>query len=146
MSNQNTAWQIREFHFPDDYEAVIELWKNAGPGVHVAKSDTREEMQKKLTRDPDLFLVAELDGEIVGTVIGGFDGRRGMIYHLAVAEKLRRKHIGGALMAEVESRLKSRGCIKAYLLLVKGNNEAKRFYQKRGWQKMKVDAYGKDLE
>lgn len=146
MSIQDTEWQIREFRFPDDYEAVIELWKNAGPGIHVAKSDTRDEMQKKLSRDPDLFLVADLDGEIVGTVIGGFDGRRGMIYHLAVAEKLRRKNVGSALMAEVEARLKARGCIKAYLLLVKGNREAEKFYQQQGWQKMHVDAYGKELE
>lgn len=145
MSIPDSRWRIREFQYPDDYQAVIELWDNAGTGIHVAKSDSMEETQKKLLRDPDLFLVADLDGKIVGTVIGGFDGRRGMIYHLAVASALRRKKLGTALMAEVESRLKATGCIKAYLLLVKGNKEAAKFYRQQGWQKMQVDTYGKDL-
>ena len=53
-------------------------------GVHVGRSDTPAEIEKKLARDPDLFLVAECEQQIIGSVIGGYDGRRGMIYHLAV--------------------------------------------------------------
>jgi ribosomal protein S18 acetylase RimI-like enzyme len=75
---------IREFSYPQDYEAARRLWEIAGPGIHVRSSDQPGEIQKKLQRDPDLFLVAEVAGTLAGTVIGGFDGRRGMIYHLAV--------------------------------------------------------------
>ena len=54
----------------------------------MGRSDTLAEITKKVQRDPDLFLVAEADGRLIGSVIGGFDGRRGMIYHLAVAVRL----------------------------------------------------------
>ena len=85
-SVSDREFSIRTFHFPDDYSAVIRLWENAGPGIHVRRSDQPEEIQKKLERDPDLFLVAEHGGQIIGSVLGGFDGRRGMMYHLAVAQ------------------------------------------------------------
>ena len=78
-------FSIREFHFPEDYDAARRLWEGAGPGIHIRRSDEPGEIQKKLQRDPDLFLVAEADGQLIGTVLGGFDGRRGMVYHLAVA-------------------------------------------------------------
>ena len=54
--------QLREFQYPDDYPEALGLWENAGPGIHVRRSDEPEEIQKKLQRDPDLFLVAETRG------------------------------------------------------------------------------------
>jgi len=137
---------IREFCFPDDYEEVCVLWKNAGAGIQLRRSDTPEEILKKIQYDPDLFLLAIVDNEIVGTVIGGFDGRRGLVYHLAVNAGHREQGIGSLLMNEVERRLKEKGCIKTYLLVTKENKSAMRFYEKRGWQNMNsVLVYGKDL-
>lgn len=139
--------QLREFRFPEDYPAARFLWENAGSGIHVRRSDEPEEIQKKLQRDPDLFLVAEADGKIHGTVVGGFDGRRGMVYHLAVTEPSRKHGIGELLMDELERRLKAKGCIRCYLLVTVENESAMRFYEKRGWTHMKnVHTYGKDLE
>jgi ribosomal protein S18 acetylase RimI-like enzyme len=106
--------QIRGFDFPSDYEQVIELWQSIERGVHLGRSDTLTEIEKKISRDPDLFLVAEFDGRIIGAVIGGFDGRRGLIYHLAVASAFRGRGIGSKLMQEVESRLRAKGCLKCY--------------------------------
>ncbi len=83
-----TALTIRTFEYPEDYPTVYALWNAAGPGIHVRRSDDPDQIVSKLERDPDLFLLAELDGQVVGTVLGGFDGRRGMVYHLAVAEAL----------------------------------------------------------
>jgi ribosomal protein S18 acetylase RimI-like enzyme len=123
----------------------VNLWEHAGVGVHVGRSDTLEEVAKKVQRDADLFLVAEAGGQLIGSVIGGFDGRRGMIYHLAVAEEHRQRGIGAALMDEVERRLKAKGCLKAYLLVVDGNTDASRFYAKRGWAEMDVTILGKEL-
>src|SRR5215211_9346599 len=105
-------FQIREFHFPEDYNSVLHLWQSIEKGVHVGRSDTLAEIEKKIARDPDLFLVAELDGVIIGSVIGGFDGRRGLVYHLAVAAAFRGLGIGSRLMEEVESRLRFKGCLK----------------------------------
>lgn len=139
------AVNIRDFRFPEDYETVIALWEHAGAGVHVGRSDTPDEIKKKFGRDPDLFLVAEVDGVIVGSVLGGFDGRRGMIYHLAVAQDHRQNGIGAILMEEVEQRLKQKGCIRSYLLVTRDNLDAIRFYEKRGWARMDLHIFGKDL-
>jgi len=137
---------IRLFQFPADYENALRLWQNAGEGIGIGPSDQPEEIAKKLQRDPDLFLVAEEDGCLVGTVIAGFDGRRGMIYHLAVAPDYRRKGLANQLMDEVETRLRARGCRKAYLLVKQGNLIASAFYEKRGWGEMdKIHIYGKNL-
>ena len=138
--------RFRHFRFPEDYPAVRALWENAGPGIQLRRSDTSAEIQKELQRDPDLFIIAELEGELAGTVIGGFDGRRGLIYHLAVDSRLREHGIGSLLMEEVERRLQAKGCIKSYLLVTKENEHAMRFYEKRGWAQMDtVYVYGKDL-
>jgi ribosomal protein S18 acetylase RimI-like enzyme len=142
-----TELRIREFHYPEDYPAARLLWENSGPGIQLRRSDDPDEIQKKLQRDPDLFLMAEADGRMVGTVVGGFDGRRGMVYHLAVAEKNRQQGIGELLMDELERRLKAKGCIRCYLLVTLENESAMRFYEKRGWAHMQnVHTYGKDLE
>lgn len=120
----------------DDYEAVYALWKRAGPGIHLRQSDTRAEIEKKLARDPDLFLVAEREGQIVGAVLGGWDGRRGLVYHLAVDPVYRRQGIGRALMEELERRLAAKGCLRYYLLVARKNQEAIAFYRALGWEVM----------
>jgi len=139
------GYQIRMFQFPEDYPAVLELWQTAGPGIHVRRSDQPEEIFKKLQRDPDLFLVAESSDHIVGSVLGGFDGRRGLIYHLAVSTAYRNLGLGSALMQAVEERLREKGCIRSYLLVTKDNQPAIEFYEERGWTRMDLYAYGKDL-
>ena len=138
--------QFREFCFPSDYEAVYRLWGSIEKGVYIGRSDTPAEIEKKIARDPDLFLVAESDGEIVGSVMGGFDGRRGLIYHLVVAASFRGKGIGSRLMDEVEARLHTKGCLKCYLLVTTDNPEAEGYYQQRGWQPMDtIHLFGKEL-
>ncbi len=138
---------IRPFRFPEDYDAVYRLWSEAGEGIHLRRSDEPEEIEKKLRRDPDLFLVAETGGRIVGAVLGGFDGRRGMMYHLAVAAGFRRQGIGERLMDELENRLRAKGCIRYYLLVTHDNHEAIRFYERRGWEWLDdLRVYGKDLD
>jgi ribosomal protein S18 acetylase RimI-like enzyme len=137
--------EIREFRLPVDFEAVIDLWRNAGPGVHLSQSDSLVEITKKLARDPDLFLVAVEGGQVVGAVLGGFDGRRGIVYHLAVDACRRGQGIGSALMVDVEARLRARGCIKAYLLVADENPGVMDFYQRRGWATMGVETLGKEF-
>ena len=130
-----------------DYDEVYELWEAIEKGVRVSRSDSLNEIEKKITRDPDLFLVAESGGAIVGSVIGGFDGRRGLVYHLAVAASFREMGIGTRLMDELESRLRSKGCLKCYLLVTLDNLEVEAYYKKRGWQLMDdIRIYGKELQ
>lgn len=136
--------KIRKFTL-DDYDTVYALWENSKPGVGIGRSDTREEIAKKLQRDPDLFLVVEENGKIIGTVIGGYDGRRGIVYHLAVDQACRGNGIGKMLMAEVEKRLAAKGCLKSYLLVKRENTDVIEFYQQLGWEKMEITLMGKSL-
>lgn len=145
MDDPPARVQIRPFRYEHDYPRVYALWETAGDGIHLRRSDEPAEIQKKLERDPDLFLVAEIDGQIVGSVIGGFDGRRGMMYHLAVAGSHRRQGIGTQLVEALEQRLREKGCIRYYLLVTKDNTEAIRYYENHGWSRMDLYAYGKDL-
>jgi ribosomal protein S18 acetylase RimI-like enzyme len=137
---------VREFQLAGDYSKVIDLWNHAGPGIHVRQSDEPTELEKKIRRDPDLFLIAEYDEQIIGSVLGGFDGRRGMVYHLAVAEEFRNKGIGARLMNDLEKRMKAKGCIRSYLLVTHDNLDAIRFYENTGWEQLDLAVYGKDLE
>jgi ribosomal protein S18 acetylase RimI-like enzyme len=138
---------IREFKMAD-YDAVIDLWQRAGDGIQLRRSDTREEIAKKVQRDPDLFIVLEHEGALVGAVMGGFDGRRGFVYHLATAPGYRRVGLAATLMEALEARLRAKGCIKAYLLVTNGNKEAQQYYLKRGWEDMAtgVRIFGKELQ
>jgi ribosomal protein S18 acetylase RimI-like enzyme len=138
---------IREFSFPEDVNSVLQLWAAIEKGVNLGRSDELVEIEKKLKRDPDLFLVATNNAEIIGTVLGGFDGRRGLIYHLAVSKPFREMGIASRLMEEIEARLHSKGCIRSYLLVTADNPEAMQFYEKRGWERMaQVFPYAKSLD
>ncbi len=142
----NSQIQIRQFCYPTDYQQAIDLWSSIERGVHLGRSDAPPEIEKKMARDPDLFLVAEVEGRIIGSVIGGYDGRRGLIYHLAVSAAFRGQGIGSRLMAEVESRLRGKGCLKCYLLVAGDNYEVESYYQGLGWKRMEdIHLFGKNL-
>lgn len=136
---------IREFRFPDDYRSALKLWEDMEKGVHVGPSDSPDEIQKKMERDPDLFLVAELDGQIVGTVIGGFDGRRGTVYHLSVAAPHRTLGLATQLLNVLEVKLRLKGCMKCYLLVNADNLDAFSFYEHRGWKRTDNVIFSKEF-
>ena len=130
----------------DDYAAIYDLWQDAGEGVHLRPSDRRDQVAKKLERDPELFLVAELGGQVVGVMMGAWDGRRGWLHHLAVARQARGQGIATALVQAVEEGLRAKGCLKVNLLVWRGNSEARRLYRRLGYQEMKpIVALGKEL-
>jgi ribosomal protein S18 acetylase RimI-like enzyme len=137
--------RIRPFDSERDYAAVYALWQASAPGVRVGQSDTPDEIARKLRRDPDLFLVAERGSQMIGAVLGGFDGRRGLVYHLAVAAEARGQGVGTALMTELEARLAAKGCRKYYLLVTPENLGVIAFYQRLGWGVMPVQIMGKAI-
>jgi ribosomal protein S18 acetylase RimI-like enzyme len=137
---------VRDFRM-GDFDAVTDLWRRAGDGVHLGRSDTLKEIAKKVQRDPDLFVVAEEDGQLIGAVMGGFDGRRGMVYHLATDPSFRRQGVASTLMDALEQRLRAKGCVKAYLLVTNDNHEAQAYYLERGWADMTtaLRIFGKEI-
>ena len=77
--------------------------------------------------------------------MGGYDGRRALVYHLAVCEEHRQQGIGKALMETLEELLREKGCLRSYLLITK-DNPAIEFYEKNGWHLLELFAMGKDLQ
>lgn len=124
------TWKIRSFQI-SDYEQVATLWQRAG--IESSPSDRPEGLLKKLERDPELFIVAEEADRIVGAVIGAYDGRRGWIYHLAVAPDQQRDGLGSAIMNELEHRFRAIGCEKANLLVTPENAQVQKFYEHLGY-------------
>jgi ribosomal protein S18 acetylase RimI-like enzyme len=123
--------KIREFKI-EDYPIVLGLWQTAG--LILRPGDELEDVKLKLERDPDLFLVAEQDDGIVGTVMGGWDGRRGWIYHLAVKPEHQRKRIGVGLVREVEKRLLAKGAKKVNAQVYKSNERSSAFFKAIGYE------------
>jgi N-acetylglutamate synthase len=122
----------REFVI-DDYEEAVALW-NLAEGVEVAEGDSREEIRAYLLRNPGLSRVAEENGAIVGAVLCGHDGRRGLIYHLAVTPLHHGKGIGKLLVRECVTRLRATGIVRALILVAGDNAGAHSFWLRTGWE------------
>ncbi|MDG4839734.1 GNAT family N-acetyltransferase [Micromonospora sp. WMMD967] len=118
---------IREFAWPD-YDSVVALWTATGRDVL-----SRAELTAKLTRDPQLFLVAEVDQTLAGVVLGTYDGRRGTILRLAVAPEHRRRGLASLLVAELEKRFAALDCPRVNLLVLPEDTSALRFWQALGY-------------
>ncbi len=121
---------IREMTI-EDYDAVVEIWKGL-PGMGLSSADERTSLSAFLEKNRETCLVMENGGRIVGTVLGGWDGRRGYIYHLAVARDFWGHGAGSSLMDEVERLLKKLGAQRIHLMIYRDNG-ASAFYEKRGW-------------
>jgi ribosomal protein S18 acetylase RimI-like enzyme len=100
----------------------------------------------KLTVQPELLLVAILDGRLVGAVMAGFDGVRGWIYHLAVEPDVRRRGIGRRLIRAAESGLSKLGCPKVNLQVRASNPDVVEFYRTLGYQVEERVSMGRRLE
>lgn len=134
---------IREFDI-NDQEAVVDLWKACG--LVVPWNDPYKDIHRKLQVGPDLFLVGELDGEIIATAMGGYEGHRGWVNYLAVAPRHRKNGRGRAMMDAVEQRLRQRGCPKINLQVRATNAEVLAFYRALGYRQDHVVSLGKRLE
>ena len=117
----------------DDYDKAVALWSLA-EGVEVAEGDSKEEIRAYLLRNPGLSRVAEENGTMVGAVLCGHDGRRGLIYHLTVAPASHRKGIGKLLVRECLTHLRAAGIARALILVAGDNAGAHSFWLRSGWE------------
>ncbi|MCL2055713.1 MAG: GNAT family N-acetyltransferase [Oscillospiraceae bacterium] len=118
---------------PDDYESVYDLWGNT-PGIGLnAADDSKEGIEKYLLRNPNTCFVAEKDGGIIGVILSGHDGRRGLIYHMAVNASEKGRGVGSALLEHALESLKNEGIAKVYIMVFKDNVQGNSFWEKRGF-------------
>ncbi len=133
---------IRPFQ-SDDRKALITLWREAGLATPANNAD--KDIERKLQVDPELLLIALQETDIVGSVMGGYEGHRGWINYLAVAKKVQRQGIASRLMHEVEARLLAKGCPKINLQVRTTNSNVLAFYASLGYLDDKVISLGKRL-
>lgn len=133
---------IRPF-VPADEDAVVALWEACG--LIRPWNDPRRDIARKLTVQPELFLVAVDGGAVVGAGMAGFDGHRGWVNYLAVAPDRRQVGIGTALMNAFEERLLALGCPKVNLQVRAGNDDVLAFYSRLGYVEDAVVSLGKRL-
>lgn len=134
---------------PADEDVVVELWHEVG--LTRPWNDPRADIRRKLTVQPELFLVAVdqsvegTTGLVVGTVMAGYDGHRGWLYYLASAPSHRGQGVGRALVSEAERRLEAMGCPKVQLMVRPENEEVRGFYAELGYEPFSVWTTGKRL-
>ena len=134
--------QIRAFQ-PADETAVVALWQECG--LTRPWNDPRADIARKLTEQPELFLVGTLADEVIASAMVGFDGHRGWVYYLAVAARHRKQSYGRALMQEAERLLTQRGCPKLNLQVRSSNAEVIEFYRRLGYVQDETVSLGKRL-
>ncbi|MBN9064772.1 MAG: GNAT family acetyltransferase [Rhizobiales bacterium] len=126
---------------------VAHIWflKSLPSRIGTLLDMTLKDIERKLAVQPELFLVGELDGTIVATAMGGYDGHRGSVYYLAAAEAYAGSGFGAAILAELERRLTLMGCPKINLL-VRGENEGVlKFYDRLGYERHDSLSLGRRL-
>lgn len=133
---------IRAFA-PSDEDAVVALWERAG--LTRPWNDPRADIHRKLTVQPELFLVAVDEDILVGTVMAGYDGHRGWLYYLAAAPTHRGRGMGRALVVEAERLLEAMGCPKVQLMVRPDNTGARGFYDALGYEPFETWATGKRM-
>ena len=133
---------IRAFR-PADAEAVVRLWRECG--LTRPWNDPYRDIARKLTVQPELFLVAEDSGAVIGTAMVGFDGHRGWVSYFAVTESARGRGFGRALMEEAERLLVELGCPKLMLMVRHDNASVIELYEHLGYSREQTLVLGKRL-
>ena len=136
------SMQMRPFQ-PRDESAVVSLWEECE--LTRPWNDPHKDIARKLEVQPELFLVGVLDGEVIATVMAGYEGHRGWVNYLAVAKRFRGRGYGRALMQHVEHLLRLRECPKLNLQVRNSNPEAIEFYRRIGYQQDETVSLGKRL-
>ena len=116
---------------PDDIAGVLALWQEAAAPT---STDSADALTGLLLRDPGALIVAEADGNIVGSVIAGWDGWRGSVYRLAVAPDCRGHGLGRALLRAAEDHLAEFGARRSHAIVVGTSAHAVAFWGATDWE------------
>jgi len=115
---------------PDDVAGVLAFWEDA---TTATSTDTAASLLALIEHDAGALIVAEEAGQVVGTVIAGWDGWRGSVYRLAVAPVQRRRGLATQLLRAAEDRLARSGASRAHAIVVGSDARAVAFWEASGW-------------
>ena len=118
----------------DDYDEVFAMWQITTKRA-LSSADERPQIARYLDRNRGLSQVAVADGRIVGTVLAGHDGRRGIIHHMAVLPAYRRRHIGHALAEKAIANIRAEGIEKTHIFCYQNNETGQNFWRDFGFVK-----------
>jgi ribosomal protein S18 acetylase RimI-like enzyme len=136
------ALVIRPFQ-PADERTVIDLWHQCG--LTRPWNDPHQDVTLKMAFQPELFFVGTVAGQIVATVMAGYEGHRGWINYLGVAPAFQRQGIGSRIMRHAETALRQLGCVKINLQVRESNQAVIAFYERLGFSDDHVLGLGKRL-
>ena len=119
----------------DDYDAIFALWDSTEQSRRALNpvDDSREGIDRYLQRNPNTCFAVIVDDRIVGVILSGHDGRRGIIHHLCVHPDFRRMGIASRLVAMAEEALRKEGIQKVFGLVFKDNDVANMFWETQGY-------------
>ena len=119
----------------EDYQGVHDLWMTIKGFAIRSIDDSREGVERFLKRNPLTSVVAEENGEIVGSILCGHDGRRGCLYHVCVREDCRMRGIGKSMVVRCMEELEKEKISKVSLIAFTGNDIGNAFWKEIGWTK-----------
>ena len=119
----------------EDYQGVHDLWMTIKGFAIRSIDDSREGVERFLKRNPATSVVAEENGEIVGSILCGHDGRRGCLYHVCVREDCRMRGIGKSMVVRCMEELEKEKISKVSLIAFTENDIGNAFWKEIGWTK-----------
>lgn len=128
---------------PKHQNAVIDLWNACN--LIVPQNDPLEDIQKKLDFQPELFFIALLDGQLIGSIMVGYEGHRGWIHYLAVLPAFQRRGYGKKLVDKAIDELRKLGCLKVNLQVRRSNASVVGFYKHLGFEEEERTSMGMRL-
>lgn len=120
----------------EDYDSLMELWNSVGMSKRALNpvDDSREGIERYLRRNPDTcFKAVDENNILLGVILSGHDGRRGIVHHLCVNPEVQRGGIGSQLVAAAEKALKAEGIQKIFILVFNDNEKGNAFWEKQGY-------------
>jgi ribosomal protein S18 acetylase RimI-like enzyme len=143
MKSAGTSVEFRSFR-PQDEPAAIALWQQCD--LVRPWNDPHRDICRKLKVNPEWFLVGLVDGQVVATVMAGYEGHRGWLNYLAVVPGFQRRGLATEIVAEAERLLRNAGCPKINLQIRTTNQAVIEFYRRLGYSVDDVVSMGKRLE
>ena len=118
---------------PEDYDAIIDVWNRAGLPFRPIGRDSPEEIKRQIKLDPEMFLGAFVNSQMIGMIMGSYDSRKGWLNRLAVIPEHQGKGIARALVQEMEKRLKAKGFRIIATMIEDDHEESMKLFKKAGY-------------